>query len=81
MAALLARYGPAGKPLPRPPAVLAAIAHALQQPAGFASEEALRQWGQQTPHREVNDHTRDSIVRARFKTKLKVPRPSHTQTP
>ena len=44
-------------PLSLPPAVLAAIAQALQQPAGFASYEALRQRGQQTSHREVNDHT------------------------
>jgi hypothetical protein len=52
--ALLALYVPAGKPLSLPPDVLAAIEQALRQPAGFASYEALRQWVQQTYHRDVN---------------------------
>jgi hypothetical protein len=78
---LLALYGPAGKPLSLPPDVLASLEQALRQPAGFASDEARRQWVQQTHHREVNDHTLDTIVRTRFKTKRKVPRPRHTQTP
>ena len=72
---------PAGKPLSLPPDGLAAIEQALRQPAGFASYEALRQWVQQTYHLEVNDHTLYTLVRARFKTKLKVPRPSHTKKP
>jgi putative transposase len=42
--ALLALYVPAGKPLSLAPDVLGAIEQALQQPAGFASYEALRQW-------------------------------------
>src|SRR5918992_1065322 len=79
--ALLPMYIPAGKPLSLPPAVLAALEQALRQPAGFASYEALRQWVQQTYHLEVNDHTLDTIVRTRFRTKLKVPRPSHTKKP
>jgi hypothetical protein len=61
--------------------VLAAIEQALRQPAGFASYEALRQWVQQTYHLEVNYHTLYTIVRTRFKAKLKVPRPSHTKKP
>src|SRR5919108_5944927 len=54
MAALLALYVPAGKPLSLPPDVLAAIEQALRQPAGFGSYEALRQWVKPTSHREVN---------------------------
>jgi transposase len=79
--ALLDVYIPAGKPLSLPPEVLAAIEQALRQPAGFASYEALRQWVQQTHHLEVNYHTLYTIVRTRFKAKLKVPRPSHTKKP
>ena len=79
--ALLHLHIPAGKPLSLPPDVLAAIEQALRQPAGFASYEALRPWVQQTSHLEVNDHTLDTLVRTRFKTTLKVPRPSHTKKP
>jgi hypothetical protein len=50
---------------------------ALQQPAGFASYEALRQRGQQTSHREVNYRTLYTIIHTKFKATLKVPRPSH----
>jgi transposase len=79
--ALLAVYVPAGKPVSLPQDVLDALEQALRQPRGFASYEALRQWVQQTQHREVNYHTLYTIVRTRFKTKLKVPRPSHTKKP
>ena len=79
--ALLALYVPAGKPLSLPPEVLAAMAQALQRPAGFASYEALRQWVKQTHHLDVNYHTLYSIVRTKLKAKLKVPRPSHTKKP
>jgi hypothetical protein len=61
--------------------VLAALEQALRQPAGFASDAARRQWVQPTHHREVNSHTLTTMVRTRFKTKLKVPRPSHTKNP
>jgi transposase len=81
LAALLDIHIPAGKPLSLPPEVLAAIEQALQQPAGFASYEALRQWVRQAYHLEVNYHTLYTIVRTRFKAKLKVPRPSHTKKP
>jgi transposase len=74
-------YVPPGKPLSLPPDVLAALEQALQQPAGFASYEALRQWVQQSYHLDVNYHTLYTIVRTRFHTKLKVPRPSHTKKP
>jgi transposase len=79
--ALLAVYVPAGKPLSLSPEVLASIAQALQEPAGFASYEALRQWVKQTHHVDVNYHTLYTIVRTRFRAKLKVPRPSHTKKP
>jgi transposase len=79
--ALLVLYVPVGKPLSLPPDVLAALEQALRQPAGFASYEALRQWVKQTHHLDINYHTLYSIVRTRFKTKLKVPRPSHTKKP
>jgi transposase len=79
LAALLALYVPAGKPLSLPPGVLAAIAQALRQPTGFASYEALRQWVKQTHHLEVNYHTPYTIVRTKLQAKLKVPRPSHTK--
>jgi hypothetical protein len=72
---------PAGKPLSLPPDVLAASAQALQQAAGFASDEALRQWVKQTHHLDVNYHTLHTIVRLTFKAKLKVPRPSHAEKP
>jgi transposase len=78
---LLKVYVPAGKPPSLSPEVLASIAQALQEPAGFASYEALRQWVQQTHHVEVNYHTLYSIVRSRFRAKLNVPRPSHTKKP
>jgi bifunctional pyridoxal-dependent enzyme with beta-cystathionase and maltose regulon repressor activities len=74
-------YVPAGKPVSLPQEVLDAMEQALRQPAGFASYEALRQWVKQTHHWEVNYHTLYTIVRTRFKTKLKVPRPSHTKKP
>jgi hypothetical protein len=60
----------AGKPLSLPPDVLAAMAQALQPPAGVASSEALRQWVLQTHHLDVNYHTLSPIVRTKFKAKL-----------
>jgi transposase len=79
MDALLATYVPAGKPVSLAPAVLANLEQALRQPEGFASYEALRQWVHQTQGVEVKYKTPHTIVRTRFRTKLKVPRPSHTK--
>jgi transposase len=79
--ALLAPDVPAGKPVSLAPEVLASLEQALRRPEGFASDEALRQWVRQTPGVEVKDKTLDTIVRTRFRTKLKVPRPSHTKKP
>jgi transposase len=79
--ALLDLYVPAGKPLSLPPGVLAALEQALRHPTGFASYEALRQWVKQHHHLDVKYHTLYTIVRTKFKAKLKVARPSHTQKP
>ena len=79
--ALLATHVPAGKPVSLAPAVLASLEQALHRPEGVASYEALRQWVRQTHGVEVKDQTPYTIVRTRFRTKLKVPRPSHTQNP
>jgi hypothetical protein len=72
---------PPGKPLSLPPDVPAAIAQAPQHPTGFAPYEALRQWVQQTSHRDGADHPLDPIVRARRKSTLNAARPSHTKHP
>jgi transposase len=77
--ALLATYVPPGKPVSLAPAVLASLEQALRQPEGFASYEALRQWVAQTHGVQINYKTLYTLVRTRFKTKLKVPRPSHTK--
>jgi transposase len=77
--ALLATYVPAGKPGSPAPAVLTRIEQALRRPEGFASYEALRQWVAPTHHVRVKYKTLYTIVRTRFRTKLKVPRPSHTK--
>ena len=77
--ARLAISVPAGTPLSLPPAVLASLEQALHRPEGFASYEALRQWVRQTHGVEVKYKTLYSLVRTRFRAKLKVPRPSHTK--
>jgi putative transposase len=77
--ALLAIYIPAGKRVSLAPAVLAGLEQALQHPEGFASYEALRQWLRRTHGVDVKYKTLYTMVRTRFKAKLKVPRPSHTK--
>jgi hypothetical protein len=59
--------------------VLASLEQALRRPEGFASYEALRQWVAQTHNVQVHYKTLYTIVRRRFHTKPKVPRPSHTK--
>lgn len=81
LAALLAPYVPAGKPVSLAPAVLASLERALHRPEGFASYEALRQWVRRTHGVEVKYKTLYTLVRTRFKAKLKVPRPRHTKKP
>jgi transposase len=79
--ALLDSYLASGTPLSISPDVLASLEQALHQQAGLASYEALRQWVRQNHHLDVKYQTFSTIVRTRFKTKLKVPRPSHTKNP
>jgi transposase len=77
--ALLATYVPAGKPVSLAPDVLASLEQALRRADGFASYEALRQWLRHTHGVEVKYKTLYTLVRVRFKAKLKVARPSHTK--
>jgi transposase len=79
LTALLAPYVPQGKPVSLAPSVLASLAQALRRPEGFASYEALRQWVPRTHGVEVKYKTLYTLVRTRFRAKLKVPRPSHTK--
>jgi transposase len=79
--ALLDIYVASGKPLSLAPDVLSSIEQALRQPAGFASYESLRQWVRQNHHLDIKYKTLYTIVRTRFRAKLKVPRPSHTKKP
>ena len=79
LAALLDIYVPAGKAPSLTPPVLASLEQALHQPVGFASYKDLQQWLAQTHGVQVKYKTLYSLVRKRFHTKLKVPRPSHTK--
>jgi transposase len=79
LAVLLDIYVPAGKAPSLAPPVLASLEQALHQPKGFASYKELQQWLAQTHGVEVKYKTLYTLVRKRFGTKLKVPRPSHTQ--
>ncbi len=79
--ALLDTYTPAGKPVSLAPDVLASLEQALRRPAGFASYEALRQWVARIQGVQIKYKTLYTLVRTRFRTKLTVPRPSHTKTP
>ncbi len=78
-AALLDIYVPAGKAPSLAPPVLSSLEQALHQPKGFASYKELQHWLAQTHAVEVKYKTLYSLVRKRFHTKLKVPRPSHTK--
>ncbi len=79
LAALLNVYVPPGKRPSLAPEVLASIEQALRQPDGFASYGELRHWIEQTHQVRVKYKTLYSLVRTKFKAKLKVPQPSHTK--
>ena len=81
LSALLDIYIAKGKPLSLSPDVLASLEQALHQTAGFASYHALRQWLRDKHQLDVKYKTLYTIVRKRFKAKLKVPRPSHIKKP
>ncbi len=72
---------PAGTPGSRAPAVLARLEPARRRPAGFASYEALRQWGRRTHGVEGKDKAPSTLVRTRFKPTRKGARPRHTTNP
>ena len=77
--AVLATDVPAGKPISLAPHVLASLEQALHRPEGFASYEELRQGVRRTHGVDVQDKTRYTMVRTRFKAKLQVARPTHTK--
>jgi hypothetical protein len=77
--ALLALYVPAGKPVSLTPEVLASRKQALRHPEGLASYEALHPWVRQAHGVEVKCKMLYTMMRTRFRAKLKVPRPSHTK--
>ncbi len=79
LSTLLTIYIAPGKSVSLAPDVLAGIEQALQQPAGFASYEDLRQWVERTYHVSIKYKTLYTIVRTQFKAKFRVLRPSHTQ--
>ena len=81
IATSLATYVPAGKPVSLALHVLASLEQVLHRPEGFASYEALRQWVRRTHGVDVKYKTLYTMVRTRFKAKLKVARPTHTQKP
>jgi hypothetical protein len=81
LAAWLATDVPAGQPVSLAPDVLASLAPARPRPEGVASYEARRQWVARPPGVQITDQTLDPLVRTRFRTKLKGPRPRHTTNP
>ncbi len=79
LAALLTLYVAPGKAPSLAPDVLVSIEAAVRHPHGFASYVDLQRWVEHTHGVKVNYKTLYTIVRHRFNTKLKVPRPSHTK--
>ncbi len=75
--ALLAVYIPAGKRKPLTPTQLAALHRALEQPQGFASYGAIRQWIADTFGVSLSYNAVHKLVRYKLRAKLKVPRPTH----
>lgn len=79
LAGLLTLYVAPGKAPSLAPDVLASIEAAVRAPQGFESYVDLQRWVDHTHGVQVNYKTLYTIVRTRFHTKLKVPRPSHTK--
>lgn len=79
LAALLTLYVAPGKAPSLTPDVLASIEAAVRHPHGFESYGDLQRWIEHTHGLRVNYKTLYTMVRKRFQTKLKVPRPSHTK--
>ncbi len=59
------------------PAQLAQVQQALEQPEGFASYDAIRQWIATTFGVSLSYNAVHKLVRYKLRAKLKVPRPSH----
>ncbi len=75
--ALLALYVPAGKARALAPEQQAKLQHALQQPAGFASYDAARQWIRDTFGVELTYNATHKLVHYKLGARPKVARPSH----
>ncbi len=75
--ALLALYVPPGKVPALPPAQVAQLQQALQQPQGFGSYAEVRQWIQDTFGVTLTYTATHKLVRYKLGAKLKVARPSH----
>ncbi len=75
--ALLALYVPAGKRKPLAPDQLAQLRQRLDDPQGFASYDAARQWIQDTFGVALTDTATHKLVRYKLGAKLKVARPAH----
>jgi transposase len=75
--ALLDRYVPPGRAPALSPDHLAQLQQALQQPQGFASYDAVRQWIQDTFGVALSYKATHKLVRYKLGAKLKVARPAH----
>ncbi len=75
--ALLAVYIPAGKPPPLSTEQVVHLQAVLQQPEGFASYEAVRQWIADHLGVHLTYNATRKLVRYKLGAKLKVARPSH----
>ncbi len=78
---LLNLYVPAGKRKPLSPEQLADLRQALQQPEGFASYDAVRQWIADHLGVHLSYNATRKLVRYRLGAKLKVARPTHQKKP
>ncbi len=77
LTALLKVYVPAGKAPALTPAQLAQLQQALEQPEGFTSYGAIRQWIATTFGISLSYNAVHKLVRYKLRAKLKVPRPAH----
>jgi transposase len=77
LAALLQVYVPAGKRKPLSPDQLQQLQQALQQPEGFASYAAVRQWIADVLGVHLSYNATRKLVRYKLGAKLKVGRSAH----
>lgn len=81
LVALLEIYVPAGKAPAMQPDQVTQLQQALQQPQGFGSYDAVRQWIADTFGVALTYNATHKLVRYKLGAKLKVARPSHTKKP